>query len=255
MKFQAFLIRNLTNMHVGSGDNNFGVVDNLVQRDPVTNNPTINSSSLKGALRVYFETEQFTDYVFGKGGDNSTPGNYKFFPANLIAIPVKSDSKPYYMATCPAVLNAFLTSVEDFGLTNIDISQIKALAEIMTGAEPLVKDSGSIFIEDFKATTNESIPDKIDLLGLENIALFSDKIFSELVGQLPVIARNNLDNGVSTNLWYEETVPRESLLYFVVGIGEKNEAEFVEKLGQGCVQIGGNASIGYGYTKIRRIGE
>lgn len=35
--FKAYFIQCITNMHVGSGDANYGIVDKLVQRDPVTN--------------------------------------------------------------------------------------------------------------------------------------------------------------------------------------------------------------------------
>ena len=72
----AYLIECLTNMHVGSGGANYGVVDNLVQRDSVTNIPIINSSSLKGALREFFfnqwegneENMKILDYIFGPDG-------------------------------------------------------------------------------------------------------------------------------------------------------------------------------------------
>jgi CRISPR-associated protein Cmr4 len=51
MKTTLYKINTLSNLHVGSGDINFNVIDNQVQRDPVTNLPNINSSSLKGAFR------------------------------------------------------------------------------------------------------------------------------------------------------------------------------------------------------------
>lgn len=44
----------ITNLHVGNGDVNYNIIDNEVERDPVTNLPTINSSGVKGALRQYF---------------------------------------------------------------------------------------------------------------------------------------------------------------------------------------------------------
>jgi len=54
MKIELYTIKCLTNLHVGSGDINFNVIDNQVQRDSVTNLPNINSSSLKGAFREHF---------------------------------------------------------------------------------------------------------------------------------------------------------------------------------------------------------
>jgi CRISPR-associated protein Cmr4 len=44
---KAYIIKTKTNLHVGSGDINFGIVDNEVQRDTITNLPVINASSLK----------------------------------------------------------------------------------------------------------------------------------------------------------------------------------------------------------------
>ena len=51
---QCFKITAKTNMHVGSGDTNYGIIDKLVQRDVLSNLPMIHSSSLKGALREFF---------------------------------------------------------------------------------------------------------------------------------------------------------------------------------------------------------
>ena len=54
MKTELYKITTLSNLHVGSGDINFDVIDNQVQRDSITNLPNINSSSLKGAFREHF---------------------------------------------------------------------------------------------------------------------------------------------------------------------------------------------------------
>ncbi|MCD4675191.1 MAG: hypothetical protein K8S18_04240 [Desulfobacula sp.] len=50
-----YKIRTITNLHVGAGDANYGVIDNLVQRDVVTGLPVIHGSSLKGAIREFYE--------------------------------------------------------------------------------------------------------------------------------------------------------------------------------------------------------
>jgi CRISPR-associated protein Cmr4 len=116
----------------------------------------------------------------------------------------------------------------------------------------LVNHSQSIRIEDWGSIHDAKIPTSNPLLG-NNIALFHEDDFKELANNLPVIARNHLENGQSTNLWYEEIVPRESRFYFILGFGESNHHEFETKIRKGIVQIGGNASIGYGFTKIEKI--
>ena len=37
MTTRMYVINTLSNMHVGSGEVNYGVIDNLIQRDSVTN--------------------------------------------------------------------------------------------------------------------------------------------------------------------------------------------------------------------------
>ena len=58
MTTRMYVINTLSNMHVGSGEVNYGVIDNLIQRDSVTNLPNINSSGLKGAIREYFKENE-----------------------------------------------------------------------------------------------------------------------------------------------------------------------------------------------------
>ena len=55
---KGFVLNFQTNLHAGSGDANYGIIDKLVQREPATNRPIIHSSSLKGALREYFEFKE-----------------------------------------------------------------------------------------------------------------------------------------------------------------------------------------------------
>ena len=62
--------------------------------------------------------------------------------------------------------------------------------------------------------------------------------------KLPVIARNKL--GENKNLWYEEYVPHHSVFYMMIMCDDAVvDLDFSKP-----VRFGGNASIGYGYTKI-----
>jgi CRISPR-associated protein Cmr4 len=108
----CYLIHCKTNLHAGSGDTNYGIIDKMVQRDPVTELPCIYSSSLKGALREYFENgpekeaiSGFAEGIFGKIGDDDadggdkSKGNVVFHEAQLIGLPMRSNKKPYFIAT------------------------------------------------------------------------------------------------------------------------------------------------------------
>lgn len=260
---EAYLISCLTNMHVGSGGANYGVIDNLVQRDSISNMPAIYSSSLKGALREFFkdkwgENDSKLNYIFGmdstrnpdtKGKDEI--GHYKFFPADLLVLPVRSNKKPFYRATAPMLIDTINTKAKAF--------KVKAFENGITFPDncnftnPDPASENFVVLEDWAATVDPTFITDTNL-GY-NVAGFDDDAFKKLAKKLPVIARNKLDNGESKNLWYEEVVPRESRFVFFVAKDGRYSTDFDDEFKKAIaiVQIGANASIGYGYVTITKI--
>jgi CRISPR-associated protein Cmr4 len=268
---KCLIIENITNMHVGSGDINYGVVDNLVQKDPISGLPVIHSSSLKGAFREYFEEKYGTDdkriiYIFGQdnnSSDTKRPGAYSFFEAKLLTRPVRSNKALYFNATSPDVIRNFLEDIEILGI-EIDNSLKKALEKLanMDLNEPVVLgDFESVFLED-KEVKSKKI-DELEILEKflgRNIALYPFKDFVDI--GLPFIARNNLDeDGISKNLWYEEIVPKYSKFYFFLKGPEKVDEKFkkdAEKFEEDLlnielIQFGANKSIGYGFSRLKAV--
>ena len=94
----------------------------------------------------------------------------------------------------------------------------------------------------------------------KDIALLSDEMFKSL--DLPVVARNQLDEGSSKNLWYEEYLPKESKFFFLIAKPTNIDSKDYEQKIKGfdnrfenegeIIQIGANKSIGYGFCKIKR---
>ena len=84
------------------------------------------------------------------------------------------------------------------------------------------------------------------------VQTMDSKEFSELCNNdnLPIIARNAL--GVNTNLWYEQVVPSETIFYAI--IQEPNSA-LKDCMNGKIIQIGANATIGYGYCEFSCIAE
>lgn len=260
-KASLYLIRALTNMHVGRGDLTFNIVDNEVQRDVITDLPVIFSSSLKGALREFFESDDgnrdLVEHVFGGQG----AGNYKFFSAHLLSLPVRSNKKPYYMATCKSVIKEFLDQIEFLGLEGFKNlrDKLEKLMKIEVKENPVIFEKlDNVRIENYVAKYYEGIQEddikEIEKLLGENIVLFNDEVFKETIAkELPVIARNCLENGISKNLWYEEVVPRESRFFLAVLKSDEYIQKFDDLITKNIIQIGANASIGYGYTKIEKL--
>ena len=303
MDKNMYIINALSNMHVGSGDVNFGVIDNLIQRDVITLLPNINSSGLKGAIREFFKNyynednkAEFIKSVFGsepketvsdEGGtdeekDNNAnntgnkskkkksnqQGAFRFFEANLLSIPVRSDNVPYFMATSTNVVKELLFKAENFDISLGDFEDPlrKLAAFVVEDRNPVVFNKtyeGSIIEEhSWKSIFMEN--NQLEMLERffgAPLILLSDKDLSSVCdnNNLPVIARNNLENGQSQNLWYEQILPRFSKLYFtlikeqpVKPIDDLFEI-FDQNIENNVIQIGANATIGYGYCRIKNI--
>ena len=260
MNYKFYLIKLLTDMHVGSGDMDFGVIDNQVQRDVITEIPTINASSLKGAIKDFFIYRGKQSQMSNVFGDENRAGDYKFFSANLVSYPVRSNKRPFYRATCPLILNEFINWLETLKVNNKYKEVVKRCAKLLSkNDEPIILESDkNIIIEDFKVETAQTHQFKdieiLEKLLGDNIVLFSDKDFRKLMKQLPVIPRNHLENGISKNLWYEEIIPRETRFYFITMVEKKCKNEqFEAYLTDNIIQIGANATIGYGYSKISSL--
>ena len=78
MKAAVYLLKCLTNMHVGNGEESYNIIDNEVEKDVVTGNPAIYSSGVKGSLLQYFKTNKKIDegtieYIYRRKGRQKTP--------------------------------------------------------------------------------------------------------------------------------------------------------------------------------------
>lgn len=214
MEKRTYIIKCLTNMHVGAGDSQVSLIDNCVQRDIITNYPVINGSSLKGALRNHFVNKKNNrvDEIFGKENsknNHSLEGKIKFLSANLLAYPIpEKDDKVYKLVTTEKI------------------------------------------ISEFKEVIGEKFNEKINNISIDKISNLEMKKNTD---KLPVIARNKLNDGLSENLWYEEVVPRYTLFYFVILAEDESIIECFEKeIEKEWIQIGANASVGYGYCTIQK---
>ena len=136
-----YTIKNITNLHVGSGESNFGVIDNLIQRDVNTNLPTIHSSSLKGALKEFFGAYN-AEIISPVFGDENTTGTWKFLSADLVSRPVRSDQTAYLNATSQEVVKQLAQKLKQFGIEESWLKSLEKLAEYSAEkGNPLVFDS------------------------------------------------------------------------------------------------------------------
>ncbi len=177
------------------------------------------------------------------------------------------------MATSDEVLQELITKMKFFNCEEATqyISHLSTLLDnIKTQAQgtdfAYVFDpslQGAIIEEvSIRATCPSHIPLQLSLKKLlgDRLVILSHKYFSILSddNHLPVLSRNNLENGQSANLWYEQVLPRYSRLYFMLMDGNA-QSEYLKKFRDTLctpstiIQIGANASIGYGYCQISEL--
>lgn len=263
--FKLYKIICNTNMHVGDGDTSYDLIDNRVQRDVITNYPTINSSSLKGSIREFLKhkyDEDTAEHIFGSS--KLGKGEYTIFQGMLLSIPMRSKNSPFYRVTCPQIINDFKVFIDNCDY-KLDIQEKfdKFLEKVNEDSSRnlLLYNNNDNSNSEVKLTIegadpkfeiiNDNFKKDIESLFGENLVVINDKDFKTLIEELPVIARNKLENGESKNLWYEEIVPRESVFYFGSVYDEYDEK--FDSITKEMIQIGGNATIGYGYCSISSI--
>lgn len=228
---KIWIITPKTNLHVGDeNSSSYGLIDLAIQRNPITTLPCIHSSSLKGAIKEYVAVNSNLDlkYIFGSEKKNKEEGKepknqkgaYTFFDAELIAIPkpCHDSNKGYKLWLCKDALDEFLKKAKLLGCTVNSQEIVKA---INTEDSEMVEKSMLDFAD---ACDNDS---------------------------LPIIARNYLENGKSENLWYEQVLPAESVLITMIDDG--NDDSLCSEIDGKIVQVGANATIGYGYCEFKSV--
>ena len=269
MQHQFYKIITKSNTHVGSGQNSYGIVDNVVQKDYINNHPCINSTSLKGALREYFENQLSLSEVdiyniFGSKpteNDNTKlqPGSHYFHQAYLLSYPMRSNMAQYFDVTCPTILQHLYNELErnqnaTFDALKNELKNLLDKAEIkdIEKTKPISDTTPDAIIEKHTIQTKkvaDIFSTEIKKIFGNNLVVMHNDEFNSIVKKLPIITRNQLENGQSANLFYEEVVPRETIFGFF--ISAKNIDTHFSEIKN--VQIGANATVGYGFCSLNKV--
>jgi len=255
-----------TSLHPGSGQT-ADVIDLPVARESATGYPVITGSSMKGALRdraeqVWGRESVKVNEIFGQpdaaGAVGATDGR-------LLLLPVRSLNGHYKWVTCPYLLERYQRDMDlaGFAVEPPDVPEPpsgKAAAE----------GSGTLFLEELSFEVVST-----GMAGLARAVaplLCHQKARDRLAGSLVVVnneefayfaryclqvnARNVLDDETKTseNLWYEETLPPDSLFYTLI-IARPGKEGAVERLAslfqeRPYLQVGGNETVGQGWCAV-----
>lgn len=273
----------LTFLHPGTGQTT-GVVDLPIQREVHTGFPMIASSGLKGSLRDKAEREwgkgDIVDGIFGSE-DAQKSGALAVTDGRILAFPVRSLQKVFVWVTCPMVLGRLRRDIELAGLStaglpvDLQVKVEQALVAREAGFQsPLILEEIALELITQEgghpaAGLGGLLPDDIQEEMKHRLMVVSDEDFQYFVRHATqVSARIALNERKTTtgdggNLWYEETLPPETIMYALLlanaprnggASALKDAAGVIEKvrglLSTGYLQVGGNETVGQGWCRV-----
>ena len=282
-----------TSLHCGSGSS-LGVVDLPIQREKYTDYPVCQASGVKGVVREWFENKHgdkddkviktFGPDFSNRGSDTEAfAGAATFTDARLLLFPVRSLNGVFAYTTSRFALNRLKRDLQMAGIT-VDWTIPDDIGDKIVGvSECKIKDSNNkVVLEeytfDFQVDTNvnaiaEWIADNAIPKGTEydfwrnkvktDLLILPENTFRDFVKlSTEVQARIRINNETKTvdegALFYEESLPTDSLLYSVVMVHDAANATFkadeimklLNEIDGKRLQFGGDATIGKGIVNV-----
>jgi CRISPR-associated protein Cmr4 len=263
-----------TPIHPGAGQSS-GFVDLPVAREATTDYPVIVGSSMKGALlgaaRDRGWSQDDRNEVFGKH-DNA--GTLLVSDTRLVLLPVRSLTSHFMWVTCPHLIERYLRDRKRCGLSDDKAFDFSPVAEDdAESPKYLGPEVGDLFLEERQFTRAGGIPEQLSevitpLIPHEEtkrrldkqLVVLSDSSFAWFARYgLAINARNVLDEKTKTskNLWYEETLPPDSLFYLLLAQRSEGALEKTKRLftNKPYLQAGGNETVGHGWFAVSQPQE
>lgn len=261
-----------TFIHPGSGRTG-GAIDLPVAREAATDYPYMAGSSLKGALRDRYEqkfSKNQSEILFGKQ-DNA--GRILVSDARLLLLPVRSLTGAYKWATCPHLLERYARDRNRCGLNGGSLASEDQFSTDVLGPKSYLGAGGSdrkLYLEERGFQHAGELPDGLaELLGE---LIQHQQTRNRLPGQMVILnhsdftwfaryglavqARNKLkENKISDNLWYEESIPPDTLMYAVLAGRQDDTLSEISKAfdGYAYLQAGGNETVGHGWFAVQML--
>lgn len=258
-----------TSIHHGAGRSS-GIVDLPIAREAATDYPFIAGSSLKGALRDRARGLSHKN-VSGMFGEQDHAGALIVSDARLLLLPVRSLNGAYRWLTCPLLLERYRRDLARCGLLRtlpvVQVPKGEGAASAL-GA----RDSGgssTLYLEEREFSLVGECPSAVhDALAAlirhedtraripKYVVVIADDDFAWFCRYaMPIQARNHLkeETKVSDNLWYEESLPPDTVLYSLTMSRDEDARNSLGELfpeGDPYLQIGGNETVGQGWIVV-----
>jgi CRISPR-associated protein Cmr4 len=298
MKTAMLGLHTETSLHAGAGSA-LEVIDLPIQREAHTQWPCVFGSAVKGALRSCAESQKISKLTLVFGPPMGTTGEHAgallVGDARLALLPVRSLTGHFKWVCCPALLGRLKRDAERLGLPGFDFKLPDVPTPETDGADPIAlacQPQENLYLEEYRYQVQDADLEGVvqALAQLSGVEGFEDDLRRQLliVGNddftffarhaTPVTPHIALDSATKTTrsgaLWYEESLPPETLLYVCLiahdarnalrnneeGIKEERMREdkvmataknlFKDKP---YLQLGGNETVGMGWCKTKWV--
>ena len=257
-------------IHAGAG-RSAGIIDLPIAREAATEYPFIPGSSVKGALldRAHrlVRSEDECKRVFGS---QEQAGQLLVADARLLLLPVRCLTGAYRWVTCPQILERYRRDLQRCGLesgwSNVAIPAGKDMNGVLASGQ------GTLYLEErvlaitaacpapvidairpriSHAETAERLASQLAIVSDDDMAWFCRYA-------IPVQVRNVLDpkTKVSNNLWHEESLPADSVLYTLAMARDSETRDQLKALfpeTDPYLQLGGNETVGHGWFAVKML--
>lgn len=293
------LVHAMSPVHAGTGQS-VGAIDLPIARERPTGIPLVPGSSIKGALRAKSvvlgdAAKQITRDVFGPETVDSSDhaGSVQFSDVQLLLLPVRSVRGTFAWVTSRFLLQRFARNAKEAGVELGALPGQPAEGGCVVVGKALTVPAGKVVFEDLDFTVEtdqepalRAFVEKLgDLLFpdgstdakewreslRDRICLIHDDMMAFLLETgTEVSAHIRLNEDTKTvakgALWYQESLPAESVLTGIVvaanvtaanGRAKRDAGELidhVESLTKKIVQLGGKATVGQGSCFVRIAG-
>ena len=278
-----YFLHALSPLHAGTGQGT-GVIDMPIAREKATGIPYLPGSSVKGTLRDQFAGTPSEELIFGPPTERADEfaGAAQFADARLLLLPIRSLRGTFAWVTSPYILNRFAREIKDTnGKPPPSVSVSSEKTCLVSSSQAAILYNNQVVIEDLDlaAIADEGAKTWAEWIGThafsgddaayptmltERLCVVHDNMLTFLLTTATeVVARIRLKEDTKTvdtgALWYEESLPVESLLagVFLIDPPRKHAGRAQEVIDGLRTQsgkrrqFGGKATVGRGLCRVQ----
>jgi CRISPR-associated protein Cmr4 len=280
-----------TAIHAGASTNE-NLIDLPIQREAHSDWPVIVGSGVKGAWRakaevVFNNQPDVVTSIFGPDTDNASEhaGAIMVSDARLLLLPVRSLTSHFKWVTCPALIARFQRDKRRLGIDTNKNTSHDHNEDVPDNTAIVFNDkTDKLHLEEYrfdvqKGTNDDIIDELLSVMGdysredlTANLTIVSDDQFRYFCrAAIPVQAHIAIDSNTKTvkkgALWYEETLPAETLMYNCLSFSKsrstdtRTSEDLAYCFNDGLInpspylQIGGNATVGMGWFTLTVVNK